>query len=671
MEKILQKLERYLLYAIIFLVPLAVLSIFPNIYEPIKLAILTFGLAAILLIKAIKILIKAKMEIGTGTFDFPVLLTALAYLLSAVFRTPNKMEAFFLPGTASAVIAATLVYFLINQLKKKEKVTFTISVLLSGATVALITLLAFLGVFAKIPQLPFYAKSNFFSPLGGSLPTAIYLASLIPLGVGLVLSEKILTRKLAFAASTATLALGLSVSIFNMLPEKPSTPRLPGLQTSWAVAIDTLKEKPILGIGPGNYPTAFSRFRPLSFNTSDLWPIKFSTASGFYLTLLTETGLLGAAGIILLFLTAFRKLRDALKEVSVSTNLISLALLIILLAIFPAPTSLILLLFIVAALNTTVKRTTINLSAQPTTLDVATSSSKTASRLPAILVTFPIIAATLVFAFYAVRALIAEAKFNNSLDAIYRGEALSTYNLMRAAIDQNPSVDRYHASYSQVNLALANSIAGKEEITDQDRANIAQLVQQAIREAKTTVALNPQRAGNWELLARTYRSIIPFAQGADAFAIQTMTQAVALDPINPSLRIALGGIHYARGDYDRAVRVFELATVAKPDLANTHYNLAFALREKGDIEAAINEMSIVLSLVDKETSDYELARQALEDLEAKRELKAAEGAELSAPKVGEKQVLEPPIELPEEAEPPEIPATPTPTTPSPTPTPTG
>ncbi|MCH7641066.1 hypothetical protein IID22_02645 [Patescibacteria group bacterium] len=262
----------------------------------------------------------------------------------------------------------------------------------------------------------------------------------------------------------------------------------------------------------------------------------------------------------------------------------------------------------------------------------------------------------------------AEVTFKRSIDALSQNQAQETYDLMRQAINTNPAVDRYHASYAQINLALANSIAQQaagdpEAITDQDRVNIAQLIQQSIREGKSTVALNPLRAANWELLARIYQAIIPFAQGADVFAAQTMGQAVALDPINPNLRIALGGIHYGAANYDTAIRVYELAVAAKPDHANAHYNLAFALRDEGKVDRAIAEMTLVLSLVERGTDDFETARAALEDLESRRAAATVTptGEELTPPQPEEEPLLEPPLELPEEAEPPEPPVTPTPT----------
>jgi len=430
-----------------------------------------------------------------------------------------------------------------------------------------------------------------------------------------------------------------------------------------------------LGAGPGNYLSAFNQFRPLSYNQTDNWALRFTSARNFYLTTLTETGFLGAAALIFIVLGVYRRLRKIFgKDKNEFTNktfkenaiLISLVVLLVSFIFFAAVQSHIMLLFVLLALSSQGRRIKLNLSAQATDENNILSSSL-ATRLPAFLVSVPVIVALIVFAVFSGRALAAEATYKKGLDALIQNDGATTYELLRQAINTNPYVDRYHASYSQINLALANSIAQNEDITDQDRETITQLIQQAIREAKATVTLNPQRAGNWEVLARTYQAIAPFAQGADQFTIETFNQAVALDPINPNLRISLGGTFYALGDYDNAIDAFKLAVLAKPDHANAHYNLAFAYREKGEIEKAISEMTIVLSLADRESNDYELARTELENLETRRPTAETEGTDnLTPPQAAEEPVIEPPLELPEDAEPPVVPVV----SPSPSPTPT-
>ena len=664
MEKTLKILEKYILYITVFLVPLIILPIFPNPFGLPKLIILSFGVGLIILVKAIQTLVKGSLKISIGSFDFPVILIGVAYLVSAILRTPNKMEAFFLPGTTTVILAGVLLYLLINQLKETDKKGLGLVVFFSGVVLSLVSLFAASGILAKIPQLPAYIQNSNFNLLGGTLPTSLFLASLLPLGLGIALSEKEAVKKIFLAVSVGVVALGLAISIFNSLPGKPASPNLTEFATTWAIAIDTLKESPLLGVGPGNYLTAFNRFRPLSYNQTDLWAVRFTSGRDFYLTLLTETGLLGAAGIILLLVAVYRKSRAKLADLLKLPGLSALLVLLVLLALFPATTTLIVLMFILLSLATKTRKTVLNLTATPISAPEATTNGKYASRFPAILISLPFIIAVLVFFFYASRALAAEVKFKKALDALVANQGTQTYDLMREAINTNPLVDRYHASYSQVNLILANAIAQNEDITDQDRTTIAQLIQQAIREAKAVVTLNPQRAGNWELLASTYRAIIPFAQGADQFAVQTYNQSIVLDPINPNLRIALGGLHYALGDYDTAIRVFELATFAKPDHANAHYNLAIAYREKGDIQKSINEITLVLSLVDRDSDDYELVRTELENLEKRLPAETAEGTEtLIPPQPAEEPVIQPPLELPEEAEPPVAPKV------SPTPTP--
>jgi tetratricopeptide (TPR) repeat protein len=267
----------------------------------------------------------------------------------------------------------------------------------------------------------------------------------------------------------------------------------------------------------------------------------------------------------------------------------------------------------------------------------------------------PVVALLVIYGFYAQKLLAAEYTFNQALKAVTRNDGRETYRLLQEAITKNPTVDRYHSSYAQVNLALANSIAQKPDITDEDRQNISQLIQQAIREGKNAVALNPQRANSWEILASIYRAIIPLAEGADQFAAQTYNQAATLDPGNPNTRIALGGLFYAAGNYQSAIDIFSLATRVKPDHANAHYNLASAYREAGQVDAAIREMSVVLSLVGPGSDDFNLASKELEALQTKRaQTQGQQGStNLTTP---ESQVptdpsLNPPLELPEDAEP--------------------
>lgn len=99
MVRTLENIEKYILYAVILLLPITALPISPNPFVVPKIAILVFGVGLILLVRAARIILEGHLSFSAGKFDFPVLLLAFAYILSAILRTPNKMEAYLLPGT--------------------------------------------------------------------------------------------------------------------------------------------------------------------------------------------------------------------------------------------------------------------------------------------------------------------------------------------------------------------------------------------------------------------------------------------------------------------------------------------------------------------------------------------------------------------------------------------
>lgn len=622
--KILETIEKYILYTLVATFAIFVLSPFPAVYVTPKLALLTVGVALIAILRIIRAVVKGSINFSSGKFDLAVVILSLAYLISTFVIRVNKMEAFFYPGAVSFILAGALLYFLINQLKNQQKEGIATALVVSGVLLSLSHILTVTQVFSKIPQLPAFVKDVAFYPLGGVLPTIIYLVAISPLLVGLFVKQKDIAKRALLGISGVLIVLALILSIKNILPGAATLPRLMTFKNSWQVLIDTLKVSPVWGSGPANYLTAFNRFRPLDFNQSDLWALKFTSSRDFYFSLITEIGLAGLFALSLLLIAVYK---FVIKNIKITDfEKISLLTLLIAFALFPASPALIVLMFILLAINSDSGEKTLELSG---------------NRMSTGLLTAPLILGIIALGYFGERALFAEYRFKKALEALTANKAQETYNNLREAVRVSPNVDRYHASFSQVDMALASGIASKKEITDTDRTTVSQLIQHAINEGKITVTLNPTRSGNWELLAQIYRAIMPFAQGADQFTVQVYTQAVALDPLNPNLRIALGGVYYALGRFDNAIDTFKLATLAKPDLANAHYNLAVAYREKKDYTKATDEMNTVLSLVGKDSADYETALKELKNIEG-----------LAAPQPAEESKIKPPLELPKEATPP-------------------
>ena len=672
MEKLLEKVETILIYVLVVFVPLAILPVFPDFFLTPKLVGLTFIVGLLLLIKLVKTFNRGSLSFTVGSFDFPLLILAGAYVASGILNSSNRMEAFFLPGTGTIMVSSILVYFFVNQLSDEIKRRIGFLLYIDGILVSLVSLLVAAGAFSAMSNLPAIFKLADFNTLGGSLAVLVFLVTIIPFGIDMMRSEKDLLYRALQGVSLSLVVFAIVISVLNITPGKPASPKLPSLNTSWVVMIDSLKADPLLGVGAGNYLTAFNQYRPFTYNSTDLWRVRFQTARNFYMTVATEAGLIGLSTLFILgYLIVKEVSKYSNKEMKLvgwtknnRAHLSSLIILVIWLAIFPGNIVFVFLLTILLSLNS--ESVKINLGALGASLNSGSKSGNFAAKLPVIVVTLPVLIALCVFSFYGVKSVRAEYFFKKSMDSLAKDDGGGAYNFLVKAISESPYIDRYHTAYAQLNLALANSVASsKKEMSDEERATVTQLIQQAIREGKAGVTLNQQRAVNWETLARIYQAVMPLAEGADQFAVDSFRQAIALDPLNPDLRIALGGIFFAGKDYESASRIFELAVAAKPDYANAHYNFGFTLKELGKTEAALAEIKATLSLIeDKSSKDYELVTQVIKELEEKKkteQVKTEQGESLSLPQQQSNNIITPPLDLPSDAEPPTTDSVPSPT----------
>ncbi|TSC53430.1 MAG: hypothetical protein LiPW31_377 [Microgenomates group bacterium LiPW_31] len=685
MEKIIKILENIInwgLIILVFLTPLFFLPITTDFYFFNKSMLLYCFVAILLILWGLKMVLTRQVKFVRTPFDLPVALFALVTILAlAVSQTP-KPGVFFNFGVGQQIIALTVLYFLITNNTRKDTEPNTekhgtqlvTALIISGVILSLVAIYQFIGIgetFAPVDWL----KDKAFSPAGGLLPLAIFLAVSLVLVLTRIYTEWKTERHgnllLFYSFTLLLLIFGLGVTIYQLFTT--ARPLLLPYWAGWQIAIETVKRFPLLGFGPGNFLNAFTQTKPLNFNLTNLWgpgnflnaftqtkPLnfnltnfwaaRFGSSSNWYLELLTTFGILGLLSYLFL---VWRVIRTGFKHELLRCYIATL-LIFILFAFLPAN---FLLLFVFYILLATLA------------LELQTGEFKEESKILPQIIFGLIILVVLGVGYFGARIYAAEYFFKQSLDALAQNKGTETYNLQIRTISFNPYEDVYRQAYSQTNLALANALASKPDLSDQDRENISILIQQTIREGKAAVALNPGNVVNWENLVGIYRNLINFAQGADQWAIASLQQAIILDPTNPQLRLSLGGIYYALANYDEAIRFFQQAVDLKPNLANSHYNLAVAYREKKEYAKAVGEMETTLQLVDPNSPDYQKAKGELEDLRAK--LPAEEVApktptgeqQLSTPQPLPSPVIKPPLQLPEEVAPeisPAPEATPTP-----------
>ena len=113
--KITSKIYIYLAALLLVALPLAYFPAFQFPFSTAKNLVLIVGVAGLLAIKVIDVLVSGHLNLRFGKLDLAVLCLILVYLLASGLVTPNKMEAFWVPGGATVVIAGALLYFLVNQ----------------------------------------------------------------------------------------------------------------------------------------------------------------------------------------------------------------------------------------------------------------------------------------------------------------------------------------------------------------------------------------------------------------------------------------------------------------------------------------------------------------------------------------------------------------------------
>jgi tetratricopeptide (TPR) repeat protein len=607
-----------IIYSLVFLFPFFFLPLTQEFFVTNKLYLLGFGSLFLLLISTIQLLLTKRISWKKNPFDNLILLFLTSVAISTLFSSPNKIQALLNPNFGLVMmISLTILYFYLSRLDvrvgfsdpKEGGMTPPLQVI--SIVLSLITIILYFQPFKNIslPQNFAFLKNPGFTPVGSQLDLAILLGFFVVVEIVNILKKREKTSPLQsiihYLSSIILPLLALFLTVYSLI-----NLILPPFRLSWFAVLEILKNPrtALIGIGPDNFSSIFTRVKDFAYNQSLLWQINsFNVSHSAILQILTETGIFGLLTFGLLVFNVFRKI----ISYPLQPTPYNLSFLYLLICLFVFPPSLIVwfLFFVILGL---INRTTTN------STDLTDSTDLT-NLLPiylgTILISLLLIGAS---GYFLGRSYLSEFYFKKSIDGINKNNLKEVYDNQRQAIILNPFIERFRSNFSQTNLVIANNLSSKikdNKISETDRQNITQAIQAGIAEAKAVVSLNPQRADGWQNLASIYLNIINVVKDADVWTISAYQRAIIADPQNPTYRIGLGGVYYSQKKYEDALRFFEQAVSIKPDWPNAVYNYAWANFQLKKYPEAVNALQNTLNLINSKTNkaDYEKVQKELEE----------------------------------------------------------
>lgn len=575
--------------------PLFFLPFIESYYDTAKWTILMAIAAIIVLVWTIRSVLTHKLSISVSNGSLGFVLLASVSFISLLVSSINKVEALINPFGFPTFAALAVVTLCVPVLLQKTSHAAISWFLIAFTTIlAIITIYQFAGMNAVMFPGIAFLSDRLWTPTGSPLATLAILAIMIPF----VISRVHDVWKQRHEAIVPILILilivntvGVSILLWQIIPKLPGS--IFPLTAGWSIALEVLKNPKWIatGVGAENFVTAFNLGKPLSYNVSPLWNIRFNASSSFVFHMLTVYGILGVAATIYLLKIMMEKTNRG--GISIPCTLAAIAFLLL-------PPSIDVL---------TVATLLLMLSEDRAIREI--QIPKKQKWIPPVL--FLVVLAGVIGSGFALfRFYRAEFSYFRSLVRANGNDGTGAYNFQIQAISNNPYMSRYHMALSQTSIALAQTLSSASDSAAQTSL-IMQLAQQAVREAKIAISLAPNGL-SWENLARIYSLLIPSTNGAYDWSVTSFRQATTLDPANPMLHMELGFIFTRQKNYSQAITEFLRAASLKPNYASAFYNLANVYRANGDTQNAIQALVQTQLFLDPVTSDYQLVTNTLKDL---------------------------------------------------------
>lgn len=603
------------------LLPVLFFPFIPNLFDSAKYTIVIFIALLLVIGFAVFSALRRTLEVSRSLFTVGFALLGLSTAVSIALSSPNKYEA--LTGSGLFFVALALLYIVLaTSIKKRFTTPLVFALGAGGVLITIFSILEKVGAnLFSLFGLSGTTVAGLF-PNGGSLVNfSVLLIALVALALTAITQKNVATRAISISLSGVVL-LGLILNGINLLPGSAQAPVLLPFSASWSIALDVLKtpRTALIGVGPQGYVQAFSLFKPIALNNTPFWAVRFGSAHNVPLDVVVTNGIIGVVALAIILLGILAKVKGTRKEDLPLLGGVAVAILLFLL--IPAgPVLWVTLTLLLVAWNSA-SQASVPLESEDTSTFVFLSSAGKSGKDERHVATgiiagiaLLLIGGSLFGLYFNGKSIASQVVYGQALDAIRTNKAKEAYDLMRTAITIAPYHEDMRRTFSQINLSIAQGLTQKKDISEDDKKTAVTLIQQAINEAKASVALNQTESSNWLSLAIVYDNLIGAAKEADQWTVAAYTQAIIRDPANPRIRVDLGGVFRKLKSDDQASRLFEQAAQLKPDYANAYFNMASIAESLDHKDQQLALLKKTLSLLDAKDPQYNQVKDIVDKLD--------------------------------------------------------
>lgn len=385
------------------------------------------------------------------------------------------------------------------------------------------------------------------------------------------------------------------------------------------VAAGELKDAPLFGSGPNRFTQSYLTYKPAAINTTDAWGIEFSTGSGLIPTFVVTQGIVGFIAWVLFFvffgLLGVRSLRSlgrsdagALGSVNeaerpyarfiIISSYVAAALIWLVEFVYVPSHAIIFLGFVCTGIW-------LGASAAYGRLGAVTLTARPGSRsswaVPAVEAVGMLI--VLLFMVTYLKNTAALGYFASGVQELTAaGEPIAADQAFARAVTLNP-LDIYWQARAEAGISIANKQLSAITATSTASTSAAiiasagQVVNNAIGFTNNAIAEDPTNYNNYVSQARVAElaSAMRMQNGYES-AVTAYTNAIRLNPGNPSLYLSLAQLQAAREKYDDAIQTLGAALHVKQNYLDAVYLLSQIEAAKGNLTDAITAAQFATQL---------------------------------------------------------------------------